>query len=99
MDFKTEENNTSSTLFLKGEIDMSNADSIKDIALKLIERKKDLIINLKDVTYIDSSGISILIEAHKNAAQNSVKSILVEVSKGALKVIMMARLEQILTIE
>ena len=33
------EGETNSTLFLSGEIDMSNADSIKDIAIGLIKKK------------------------------------------------------------
>ena len=99
MQHTIKEGETNSTLFLSGEIDMSNADSIKDIARGLIKKKGDLIIHLKDVTYIDSSGISIFIEAHKNAIQNNVKCILKDVSKEVLKVIMMARLEEILIIE
>ena len=45
-------------LDISGEIDLYNAPEIKDIVNKLIEQKKyNLIINLKEVTYIDSSGI------------------------------------------
>tara|TARA_B110000503_G_C7076374_1_gene383094 strand:+ start:53 stop:427 length:375 start_codon:yes stop_codon:yes gene_type:complete len=99
MHIKIEEKDNQSIIYLSGEIDLSNADSIKEQAIKLLERKKDLILNLSGVTYIDSSGISILIESHKNAMQQGVKSILQDVSKEALKVIMMARLEQILIIE
>ena len=99
MHIKIEEKDNQSIIYLSGEIDLSNADSIKEQAIKLLERKKDLILNLSGVTYIDSSGISILIESHKNAMQQGVKSILQDISKEALKVIMMARLEQILIIE
>ena len=99
MHIKIEEKDNQSIIYLSGEIDLSNADSIKEQAIKLLERKKNLILNLSGVTYIDSSGISILIESHKNAMQQGVKSILQDISKEALKVIMMARLEQILIIE
>jgi anti-sigma B factor antagonist len=54
-------------LDISGEIDLYNAPEIKDIVGKLIEQKKyNVIINLKDVTYIDSSGIGALISSLSN---------------------------------
>jgi len=54
-------------LDISGEIDLYNAPEIKDIINKLIEQKKyNVIINLKDVTYIDSSGIGALISSLSN---------------------------------
>jgi hypothetical protein len=40
MQHTIKEGETNSTLFLSGEIDMSNADSIKDIAIGLIKKKR-----------------------------------------------------------
>lgn len=54
-------------LDISGEIDLYNAPEIKDIVNKLIEQKKySVIINLKEVTYIDSSGIGALISSLSN---------------------------------
>ena len=54
-------------LDISGEIDLYNAPEIKDIVNKLIEQKKyNVIINLKEVTYIDSSGIGALISSLSN---------------------------------
>ena len=47
---------------------------------------------------MDSSGISVLIESHQKAAELGNKVILKEISKSVLKVIMMAKLEQILNL-
>ena len=46
MQHTIKEGETNSTLFLSGEIDMSNADSIKDIAIGLIKKKGDSKINM-----------------------------------------------------
>ena len=54
---------------------------------------------LKDVSYMDSSGISVLIESHQKALEKNTKVVVKEVSKSVLKVIMMAKLEQILNLE
>lgn len=54
-------------LDISGEIDLYNAPEIKDIINKMIEQKKyNVIINLKSVTYIDSSGIGALISSLSN---------------------------------
>ena len=48
---------------------------------------------------MDSSGISVLIESHQKAMEKGNKMIVKDVSKSVLKVIMMAKLEQILNLE
>jgi anti-anti-sigma factor len=48
---------------------------------------------------MDSSGISVLIESHQKATEKGTKVIIKEISKSVLKVIMMAKLEQILNLE
>ena len=48
---------------------------------------------------MDSSGISVLIESHQKAMELGTKVILKEISKSVLKVIMMAKLEQILNLD
>ena len=94
----TEENNIS-TVFLNGEIDTDVTDKAKDAILPLIEAGKEVHINLKDVEYMDSSGISVLIESHQKAMELGTKVTLKEISKSVLKVIMMAKLEQILNLD
>jgi len=97
--YKVTEENNITTVFLDGEIDMDVVDKVKEIIMPHIETGKLVHINLKDVQYMDSSGISILIESHQKAEEKNTKVILKEISKTVLKVIMMAKLELILNIE
>ena len=99
MTYQVKEDNNISTVFLKGEIDMDVTDKAKDVILPLIEAGKEVHINLKDVEYMDSSGISVLIESHQKALELGTKVTLKEISKSVLKVIMMAKLEQILNLD
>lgn len=47
---------------VSGEMDLYNSYKLKDLIVKMIDKKIDmLIINLQDVEYIDSSGIGALI--------------------------------------
>ncbi len=99
MTYKVTEENNISTVFLNGEIDMDVTEKAKEVIMPLIEAGKEVHINLKDVQYMDSSGISILIESHQKAGEMGTKVTLKEISKSVLKVIMMAKLEQILNLE
>ena len=99
MTYKISENGNISTVFLDGEIDMDVTEKAKEIILPLVEAGKEVHLNLKDVSYMDSSGISVLIESHQKALEKGTKVIIKEVSKSVLKVIMMAKLEQILNLE
>ena len=78
---------------------MDVTDKAKDVIFPLIDAGKEVHINLKDVSYMDSSGISVLIESHQKASEKNTKVTLKEISKSVLKVIMMAKLEQILNLE
>ena len=99
MSYKVTEENNVATVFLNGEIDMDVTEKAKEVIMPLIEAKKEVHLNLKDVEYMDSSGISVLIESHQKAAELGNRVVLKEISKSVLKVIMMAKLEQILIIE
>jgi anti-anti-sigma factor len=99
MKYKVTEDNNVSTVFLNGEIDMEIADSVREVVFPLIDAGKEVHLNLKDVQYMDSSGISVLIESHQKAMELGTKVTLKEISKSVLKVIMMAKLEQILNLD
>ena len=99
MSYKITEEENVATVLLDGEIDMDVTEKAKEQIMTLIEAGKEVHLNLKNVQYMDSSGISVLIESHQKAAELGTKVILKEISKSVLKVIMMAKLEQILIIE
>ena len=87
------------TVFLDGEIDMDKTEAAKEVIFPHIDAGKEVHLNLSQVQYMDSSGISVLIECHQKAIEKGTKMIVKDVSKSVLKVIMMAKLEQILNLE
>ena len=99
MSYKVTEEGNTSTVFLNGEIDMDVTEKAKEVIFPHIETGKEVHLNLSNVQYMDSSGISVLIESHQKALEKNTKVIIKEVSKSVLKVIMMAKLEQILNLE
>ena len=98
MSYKVTEDGDISIVHLDGEIDMDVTEKAKEIIMPLIEAKKEVHLNLKEVQYMDSPGISVLIESHQKANELGKKVILKDISKSVLKVIMMAKLEQILNL-
>ena len=91
MSYKVETRDNTKIVHLDGEIDMEVADKARQTILPLIEAGHDVDLNLSKVTYMDSSGISVLIESKKLSEQKNTKFELVEVSKQVEKVLAMAR--------
>ena len=99
MSYKVSDEGNISTVHLDGEIDMDVTEKAKEIIFPVIDSGKEVHLNLSQVQYMDSSGISVLIESHQRALEKNTKVIIKDVSKSVLKVIMMAKLEQILNLE
>ena len=91
MKFKVSEANNISTVFLSGEIDMDIADNVREIVFPLIDAGKEVHLNLKDVQYMDSSGISVIVESNQRARQKNTKVELKELSQPVEKVLAMAK--------
>ena len=99
MSYKVTEEGNISTVHLDGEIDMDVTEKAKEVIFPVNDSGKEVHLNLSQVQYMDSSGISVLIESHQRALEKNTKVIIKDVSKSVLKVIMMAKLEQILNLE
>ena len=99
MSYKVTEDGNIATVHLDGEIDMDVTEKAKEVIFPHIDAGKEVHLNLSNVQYMDSSGISVLIESHQKGLEQGTKVIIKDVSKSVLKVIMMAKLEQILNLE
>ena len=99
MSYKVTEEGNVATIHLDGEIDMGVVEKAKEVIFPHVDAGKEVHLNLSQVQYMDSSGISVLIESHQKALEKNTKVIIKDVSKSVLKVIMMAKLEQILNLE
>ena len=91
MTYKVEAIDNKRIVHLDGEIDMEVTAKARNTILPLIEAGHEVQINLSKVEYMDSSGISVLIESKKLSEQKNTKFELVEVSEPVEKVLTMAR--------
>ena len=77
MNLKTESNGKVMVVVVREErLDAHNSDELKVEINRLFESgTKDLLVDLKEVRFIDSSGLGVMVSGYKNAAtrQGSIK--------------------------
>ena len=54
-------------LWLSGDLDMTNADELIRLASKVSEKRQDVILELSDLAFMDSSGIRAVIAIAEHA--------------------------------
>jgi anti-sigma B factor antagonist len=87
-------------LDLSGDIDLAHSPEMRKVLLGEIKVKKTpkVFLNMKNVRYIDSSGIASLVEALKASRDAGTKLILYSLSTGVREVIHLSRLQKIFDI-
>ena len=91
MSYKVSEEGNVATVHLDGEIDMDVTEKAKEVIFPHIDAGKEVHLNLSNVQYMDSSGISVIVESNQRAKEKNTKVELKEVSQPVEKVLAMAR--------
>jgi anti-anti-sigma factor len=86
-------------LQLVGELDISSAPALRQQLLDILASDSDVIVDLSGLTFMDSSGISVLILAHKQARDQSQKMTLRHPTGPVAKVLAVSGTDQVFTIE
>jgi anti-sigma B factor antagonist len=97
--FEIKTQNDVKTLFLSGEVDLDNSPTARDMMLSIVNLGQAINIDLAAVEYIDSSGVSVLIEALQKTKKDNIPYQLVNVSVEVMGVLELANLDNILPIE
>jgi anti-sigma B factor antagonist len=84
---------------LEGEIDLHVSPRISAALGAMIEQKPPrLVVDLSKVTYIDSSGLAVLIEGMQNVEAYGGKFILAGIQENVKPIFEIARLDQVFII-
>lgn len=83
---------------LSQEIDLDSSPMVRDAIKESFENAKSVEVDLKDVSYIDSSGVAALVEGMQVGKKTNKPFGLVNVSNQVMKVITLAHLDKILNI-
>ncbi|HLY75611.1 MAG TPA: STAS domain-containing protein [Planctomycetota bacterium] len=81
---------------VRGEVDINSAPVLLEQILAAIARKPEvIIINLNQVTKMDSAGVAVLIEGINEARKEKIILSLQDLSKAAQSVLEMARVDKL----
>jgi anti-sigma B factor antagonist len=81
---------------VRGEVDLNSAPVLLEQILAAIARKPEvIIINLRNVTKMDSAGVAVLIEGINEARKEKIILSLQDLSKPAQSVLEMARVDKL----
>lgn len=86
-------------LALEGEIDLHVSPRIAASLNEMIEKRPGrLVVDLTGVTYVDSSGLAVLIEAMQNVEEYGGKFLLAGLHENVRSIFEIARLDQVFLI-
>ncbi len=87
------------TVVLTGALDLYNVGTLKKQMQTILEGEevKYLVLDLKSVEYMDSSGIALIAHMRKKMLAKSGKFVLLHVGDGVIQVMKLAALDQFFT--
>ncbi len=83
---------------LTGSVDLEHSPEIRRTLLDAVAERVNVFVDLAEVTYIDSSGIACLVEALQTARNHGANLALIAVSRQAMRVLELARLDMVFSI-
>lgn len=98
MNMETQDRGGIMVVALAGEIDLQHSPAVRRRLMELMFERRDVLVDLAQVAYIDSSGIASLVEAYQMARKNATRFVLVAVSQPVLRVLQLARLDKVFTL-
>ena len=98
MSYAVEDLGDCSVVHLSGEVDLSCSPEARKIILDCLQNNTSLLVDLSDVSYIDSSGVASLVEGYQLSRTLGLEFALVAVSDAAMNVLRLARLDHVFPI-
>jgi anti-sigma B factor antagonist len=83
---------------VSGDIDMGTSPGLRKMLLESLETTSRLVVNLREVRYIDSSGIASLVEVLMKARRSQKQLVLFGLNKAVQEVLQLTRLTTIFEI-
>jgi len=94
-----EMNGATAQITLTGSVDINTTGELRNAIQAVPTSATAFVINAADVSYIDSSGVAVMLLAKQVAERSSASFTITAVSPMVMKVLELAKLDQILTIQ
>jgi anti-sigma B factor antagonist len=98
MNASTREQSGITIVDVSGDIDMGTSPGLRKTLLEALKKTSRLVVNLREVRYVDSSGIASLVEVLKEAHNKQKRLILFGLNKAVHEVLQLTRLSKIFDI-
>src|SRR3954462_10486704 len=69
-------------LTLRGELDLATAAELEQLVNERLDAGQDVVVDLRGLEFMDSSGIRVLVAAHARAARNDTRLFVVRPADG-----------------
>lgn len=97
LDFKNDEN---LIFYLSGDIDINNVEDFKEKVFNIYEvNKNNIVLDLKDLNYIDSTGLGAIMSIYKKAKDDSNELTILNPKKNIKKLFMITELDTVFNME
>lgn len=88
------------TLVLAGDLDVHSAPLVQQaVAAAVREGASDVVLDLRDVSFVDSSGLGVLIACHKRTLRESCRLVLRSPSHRVARLLAVTTLDRVLAVE
>ena len=98
MPYKVQQESEYDIVQLSGDVDLSCSPEARKTILASISKGHHTLVDLSDVSYIDSSGVASLVEGFQTAKKKTLRFGLIGVSDAAMSVLELARLDKVFPI-
>jgi anti-anti-sigma factor len=95
-DIAVQEDESSAQVRLSGEVDLAAVEAIETTLLPLEERYRTLILDLRGVTFLDSTGLRAIVSADARARKSGLDLKIVRGPEPVQKILYLAGLDKIL---
>ncbi|NOX34660.1 MAG: STAS domain-containing protein [Deltaproteobacteria bacterium] len=97
---KSKEKENIGVITVEGEVDMFTSPSLRDKLLPFFEKEvKGIIVNLKGVSFMDSSGIATLVEGLQWSRKDDRQFILTGLGENVLNALCLTKLDNVFNIK
>src|SRR5439155_23634737 len=94
----TREQTGTTIVDVTGDIDMGTSPGLRKTLLESLKKTPRLVVNLREVRYVDSSGIASLVEVLKEARNTKKRLVLFGLNKAVHEVLELTRLTKVFEI-
>ena len=82
----------------RGELDLSERNRLGDLLDSALAESSNLIVDLDAVTFLDSTALSVLLRAHREAEQQGGRVTLARPSDAARKILRITQLDRVMAV-